>query len=95
MTNETKHATMANMETTTRPTDEDEQRIPWPEDRPVLPLWPDVAEGVYGMSRPTAYSLAGKDKFPCEVFRVGSRWMVRTARLREALGLPLCRPELS
>lgn len=65
--------------------------IPWPEDQPVLPLWPDAAEP-YGMSRPKAYQLAQRGEFPCPVFRVGVNWMVLTVDLRGALGLPLSRP---
>jgi hypothetical protein len=71
------------------------EQIPWPEERPVLPLWPDVAGDVYGMSRPTAYALAGREEFPCPVFRIGERWMVLTVELRKALGLPRVRPEAS
>jgi hypothetical protein len=63
-------------------------RIPWPEDRPVLPLWPDVARDVYAMSRPTAYTLAQNGEFPCPVQRVGHRWVVLTVELRRALALP-------
>jgi len=61
--------------------------IPWPEERPVVPLWPDVAQDVYEMSRPKAYYLAQRGEFPCPVMRVGERWMVLTAELRKALGL--------
>ncbi len=65
--------------------------IPWPEDTPVLPLFPDAARP-YGVSRPKAYALAQRGEFPFRVFRVGRNWMVRTADLRKALGLPITRP---
>jgi hypothetical protein len=64
--------------------------IPWPDEMPVMVLWPDAAD-VFGISKPTCYSLAGKGEFPGGAFRVGARWFVRTADLREALGLPVHR----
>ena len=66
--------------------------VPWPEDEPVVPLWPDAAH-VWGMGRSRAYYLANRDEFPCPVFRVGAMWMVLTVELRRALGLPTERPE--
>ncbi len=72
----------------------DTTSIPFPEDTPVLPLWPVPGEA-FGVSRPKAYNLAQRGEFPCPVLRVGDRWMVRTVDLREALGLPLCRPVAS
>jgi hypothetical protein len=60
--------------------------IPFPEDQPVIPLWP-IAGEAFGMSRPKAYALAQRGEFPCRVLRVGNRWMVRTVDLRESLGL--------
>jgi hypothetical protein len=76
---------MANMETET-------PSIPWPEDEPVIPLWPDAARP-YKISRPKAYSLAQQGKFPARAFKVGNTWAVRTVDLREALGLSLCPPD--
>ena len=63
--------------------------LPWPEDVPVVPMWPLVGHDVYRMSRPKAYYLAQRGEFPCPVFRVGERWMVLTVELRRALGLPV------
>jgi hypothetical protein len=60
--------------------------IPFPEDQPVLPLWPTAGE-VFGMSRPKAYALAQRDEFPCPVLRIGDRWMILTVDLRRAVGL--------
>ena len=60
--------------------------IPWPEDDPVVPLWPDAAEP-FKVRRSRAFQLANSGKFPCPTLRIGGRWMVRTADLREALGL--------
>jgi hypothetical protein len=68
--------------------------IPFPEEQPVLPLWPVPAEA-FDVSRPKAYALAQRGEFPCPVFRVGVNWMVRTVDLREALGLALSRPAAS
>jgi hypothetical protein len=72
----------------------DTLEIPFPEDQPILSLWPIPAEA-FDVSRPKAYALAQRGEFPCPVFRVGINWMVRTVDLREALGLPLYRPLVS
>jgi hypothetical protein len=63
-------------------------RIPWPEDEPTVPLWPDAARA-FSIGRSQAYALASSDDFPCPVLRIGSRWRVPTAALRGALGLPV------
>jgi hypothetical protein len=60
--------------------------IPWPEDVPVLPLWPDGAEP-FRVKRSRAFQLAQSGRFPCETLRIGGRWLVRTSDLRRALGL--------
>ena len=61
-------------------------RLPWPEDQPTVPLWPDAAQA-FSIGRSQAYALASGDAFPCPVLRIGSRWRVPTAALRAALGL--------
>ena len=67
-------------------------RIPWPEDQPTVPLWPDAARA-FSIGRSQAYALASGEAFPCPVLRIGSRWRVPTAALRGALGLPLTQEE--
>ena len=62
------------------------KEIPWPEDTPVIPLWPDASEP-FGIGRSRAYQLASSNRFPCPTLRVGGLWMVRTSDLRQALGL--------
>lgn len=49
----------------------------------------ETAARVLGVGRGTAYRLAQAGDFPCRVLRVGSRWVVPTAGLRElVLGVP-------
>lgn len=59
-------------------------RIPWPEEEPTVPLWPDAAQAV-GIGRSMAYELAESGEFPCAVMRVAAKWVVPTAGLRAAL----------
>jgi excisionase family DNA binding protein len=61
-------------------------RLPTAEDAPSLPLVPTAAQAV-GVGTSTAYELARSGEFPVPVFRVGSQWRVRTAELRQFLGL--------
>jgi hypothetical protein len=68
-------------------------RIPWPEDEPVVPLWPDAAEP-FRVKRSRAYQLAQGGRFPCDVLLIGGRWMVRTSDLRRALGLQVHKDEI-
>ena len=42
-----------------------------------------------GIGRTKAYELARAGQFPCPVIRVGSSWLVPTAGLLAALGLPV------
>lgn len=64
--------------------------IPWPEDQPMVPLWPDAARP-FDVARSRAFQLAHSGTFPVPVLRVGGRWLVRTADLRRELGLPVYR----
>ena len=63
---------------------------PWPEETPIVPLWPDAAES-FRIGRSRAYLMARQGTFPVPVLRVGGRWMVLTAELRKGLGLPVTR----
>ena len=47
-----------------------------------------TAARVLGIGKTMAYRLAERGEFPCRVIRIGSRWVVPTAGLREVLGLP-------
>lgn len=67
------------------------QALPWPEEIPMVPLWPDAAR-TFCVARSRAYQLAGRDEFPVPVLRIGSRWMVRTADIRRELGLQVHKP---
>jgi hypothetical protein len=62
--------------------------LPWPEDQPMVPLWPTAAHPFH-VRRSRAFQLAHRGEFPVEVLRVGGRWLVRTADLRRQLGLPV------
>lgn len=52
---------------------------------PVIDLYPTAA-GFLGIGRTTAYELARRGEFPVRVLRVGHRFRVVTADLRELLG---------
>jgi hypothetical protein len=69
-----------------------EPLIPWPEEEPVIALWPTAALP-FGIKRARAYLMANAGTFPVRPLRVGGRWCVRTSDLRRELGLPLSRPE--
>jgi hypothetical protein len=71
-------------------TEHRESLIPWPEDVPVIPLFPDAARP-FGIAKSRAYYMAQRGDFPVRTLRVGGRWCVRTVDLREALGLPITR----
>ena len=47
-----------------------------------------TAAAAFGISKSSAYTAAAKGTFPCAVIRVGSRYVVPTAGLRKALGMP-------
>jgi hypothetical protein len=62
--------------------------LPYPEDQPLLPLWPDAARAL-GYGRTRAYIEAADGTLPVETLRVGNRYVVRTADVRRHLRLPL------
>jgi hypothetical protein len=68
------------------PAVKDRNSIPWPEDVPIVPMWPVAAEP-FGIGRSRAFQLANSGRFPCPIFKVGGRWVAKTSQLREALGL--------
>ncbi|OZE90175.1 hypothetical protein CH298_13155 [Rhodococcoides fascians] len=47
-----------------------------------------TAAAAFGISKSSAYTAAAKGTFPCQVIRVGARYIVPTAGLRKALGMP-------
>ncbi len=52
-----------------------------------------TAARLLGCGRSLAYELAKRDQFPCRVLRLGSRYVVPTADLLRALGLPTDLPD--
>lgn len=40
-----------------------------------------------GISKSSGYNLANKGEFPCRIIRIGGRYVVPTAGLRELLGI--------
>lgn len=46
-----------------------------------------TAARALGLGQSTAYQLASEGRFPIKVMRAGSRYIVPTAGLREALGI--------
>jgi predicted DNA-binding transcriptional regulator AlpA len=46
------------------------------------------AAQIIGISKSGAYNLAQGDRFPCRVVKVGGRYIVPTAGLRELLDIP-------
>ena len=48
-----------------------------------------IAGRAFGLGRTKAYELARAGEFPCPVIRAGATWLVPTAGLLAALGLPL------
>ncbi len=59
-------------------------RVPDPQDRPTLPLWPETAK-IFGLGRSAAYEAASRGDIPTLHF--GRRIVVPTAALRRMLGL--------
>lgn len=41
-----------------------------------------------GISKSSGYNLANRGEFPCRVIRIGGRYVVPTAGLKELLGIP-------
>ncbi|KNB53690.1 hypothetical protein AC230_03460 [Streptomyces caatingaensis] len=57
-----------------------------------------TAAAAFGMSMSTAYRLAGRGAFSCELLRPGHRYLVPTAPLMRALGSeewPVCAGDLA
>ncbi|MGY1846876.1 helix-turn-helix transcriptional regulator [Blastococcus sp. SYSU DS1021] len=54
---------------------------------PVIDMYPDAAR-VLGIGRTTAYELTRRGQFPVPVLKVGGRYRVVSAHLRELLGVP-------
>lgn len=68
----------------------DAARVTWtPEAVAALPVTVDLmtAASVIGIGRSGAYDLAGRGEFPVPVLKVGTRYRVVTAHLRDLLGL--------
>jgi hypothetical protein len=59
-------------------------RVPDPEDRPTLPVWPDVGHFL-GLSKVSTYDAVARGEIP--TIRIGRRLLVPTAALRRLLGL--------
>lgn len=57
--------------------------LPRPEERPTLPLWPDVGKAL-GIGRSSVYELAARGDIP-GVIDLGRRRVVATAALRRWL----------
>jgi hypothetical protein len=66
--------------------------IPYPEEEPLLPLWPGAAQPM-GYGRTRAYREARDGTFPIDVLRVGNHYVCRTADVRRYLGLPINEPQ--
>jgi excisionase family DNA binding protein len=58
--------------------------LPDPAERPTLEVWPETAQ-ILGISRQLAYDGVRDGSIPA--FKIGSRWLVKTAELRRKLGL--------
>jgi hypothetical protein len=61
--------------------------LPLTTEQELLPLWPDVAHALRIRTRSTAYRLAHGGKLPVRLIKVGNRYLVRTAELRELVGI--------
>lgn len=62
--------------------------VPFPSERPTMPIWPDAASALGITSKAGAYRAAKSGYMP--TVRIGERrWVVPTAALRTMLGLPV------
>jgi excisionase family DNA binding protein len=59
-------------------------RLPDPEERPTVPVWPDAGWAL-GTSRGATYDAVARGEIPS--IRIGRRVVVPTAALRRLLGL--------
>lgn len=73
---------------------EDSETLPYPEDQPLLPVWPIVGKAI-GCGRSQTFKLITDGEFPVETLKYGSRFFARTADVRSYLRLPLTRPKAS
>jgi hypothetical protein len=69
----------------------DEGRLPYPEDEPLLAVWPTIARAL-GIGRSTAFRMIEDGTFPIDTLTYGARYYGRTADVRSYLRLPLTRP---
>jgi hypothetical protein len=58
--------------------------VPTPDERPTLPLWPDVAR-ILSLGRSGVYAAAARGEIP--TLKFGRRVAVPTAALRRMLGM--------
>jgi hypothetical protein len=66
-------------------------QLPYPDEAPVLKLWPDVGQAL-GLGRTATFAAAQRGDFPWPIWKISNRLVVPTAAFRAALGLPLTRP---
>ena len=65
--------------------------LPYPEERPVVDLWPDAGRAL-GLRRTSTYNAFERGELPFPVWKIRGRYVVPTAALRVALGLPTTPP---
>lgn len=65
-------------------TEHDGARVPTPDERPTLSVWPETA-AILGLSKGSAYDAAKRGEIP--TIRIGRRLVVPTAALRRMLQL--------
>lgn len=73
-------------------TEPDEVELPWPEDEPVIRLWPTVGR-VLKLGRSATFEANRRGELPWPVWRIGGRDVSPTSAVRAALGLPTKRPD--
>ncbi len=66
--------------------------LPYPEERPVVDLWPDAGKAL-GLRRTSTFNAHQRNELPFPVWKIRGRYVVPTAALRAALGLATTRPE--
>ena len=64
-------------------------RVPNPEERPTLNVWPETGQ-LLGLSKASTYEAIARGEIP--VIRVGRRLLVPTAALRRLLSLDEAEP---
>jgi hypothetical protein len=73
-------------------TDPDGVALPWPDDEPVIRLWPTVGQTLK-LGRSATFEANRRGELPFDVWRIGGRDVCPTSGVRAALGLPLNRPD--